>query len=300
MSNRQVVFVVSDTHSGSSEGLLLKGTSVPSSKLDGTQGEDMLEGNETTEWLSDRFKRCIKHVNKLAGGSPAFFIHTGDVCWGDKHVEQLISTRKADQILIAMSMFRYVIENVKNIYGIRIAYGTQSHEFGEGTAPELISSILKDNYKKIDIESTPHGLVTLDGVVIDYAHHGPSAGTYPWTKGNVARSILRSIMIDSIDNSVAVPRMILRGHRHMYVHETLRIPYAENGLIKEHQSDLILLPSFCGMTHYARQASKSQSYLRCGMVAFVLEEGHITKIEKMIFSEDLRTQEEFVNGKKLS
>ena len=53
---------------------------------------------------------------------------------------------------------------------------------------------------------------------------------------------------------------------------------------------MIVLPSWCGMTEYARQATKSEFELTNGLVAFEIDKGKLS-IQPIVTTLDLRVRE---------
>jgi len=98
--------------------------------------------------------------------------------------------------------------------------------------PEIISGIYKSYttgapitiiFKNKDIKMCQHGLLDIDGVTIDYAHHGPFPGSRSWLKGNIARYYLRDLMMREIMNGNSPPKLVVRAHYHTPVEEYLKI-----------------------------------------------------------------------------
>jgi hypothetical protein len=123
--------------------------------------------------------------------------------------------------------------------------------------------------------------------MVDASHHGPAAGSREWLKGNVARFYLRDLMLVEISMGYKPPNLVLRGHVHEYLREVL-VHLAGD---KEYESQLMLLPSYCGVSDYARKATKSEFILRNGLVVFELVDGIIYRVYLFTKVQDVRTYE---------
>ncbi|GAG09406.1 unnamed protein product, partial [marine sediment metagenome] len=170
---------------------------------------------------------------------------------------------------------------------MRLVYGTESHEFGQGTAPELVAAQLRLALPGRDIKTVRHGLFDIDGVVFDCAHHGSGPGSRAWLRGNIARYYTRSLMMDDLLAEKKPPRVVLRAHYHTHLRETVRI--RPNG--HEYVTDFVLTPSYCGMTHYALKVTRSSYMLGCGLVAFEIVDGALEGVHPFVRTVDLRTEE---------
>ena len=286
MSKRRIVVGFSDTHAGHKLGLMPANVQLLDEDERGQPTVWTPRQTAVQEWLEEHYQQDIQGVKDLAGRDEIIVIHNGDLTWGKRHPEGLISTRDADQLTIAIANMRPWLE-LKNVKKMRLIYGTQSHEFGEGTAPTLITSQLKALYPKKNIQSLRHGLFAIDGVGFDVAHHGPTGGKRQWTSGNQLRYYLKSLMNDEILRGRTPPKVVLRSHYHGYYHETVRV-YGE----QEWASDIFITPAYCGMTHYAAQATRSAYLLGCGLIAFEIVDGELRKVHPFWRSVDLRTTEE--------
>ena len=58
-------------------------------------------------------------------------VHNGDLTWGRKYPSELVSTRTADQLLIAVANLE-PWGAYPNMHTVRLVHGTDSHAFGEG------------------------------------------------------------------------------------------------------------------------------------------------------------------------
>jgi hypothetical protein len=273
--NHFFLVAFSDTHGGHNQGLLN-----PNTVFDTDEGHYQPKLTKMQEWLWKFYSDSIDKVfYDIAQDVPIVLSHVGDLTQGKKYSDNHVSDRMSDQILIAYY-------NIKPWFhrGVRKALllkGTSSHAFGDGSSDLLIAELLRTKYDDASIKSVYHALLQL-GVEIDLAHHGPHPGTRKWTKGNVARSYLLDKMIESVTGNEVPSRLYIRGHFHSYIREYLgRFGY---------ESDLIILPSFCGLGAYGHQATKSISYTSHGMVVFEIKNGRVKDIIPIVEKYDCRTR----------
>ena len=84
------------------------------------------------------------------------------------------------------------------------------------------------------------------------------------------------------------PSLVLRGHYHTYVKETLWI----GGEAEDYESILIVVPSLCMIDEHARKITRSTYQITNGMVAVEIIDGQIHKTHKFAETIDIRTKEE--------
>jgi hypothetical protein len=280
-----IAVFLSDTHGGHKLGLLKPGITLYEEDETGNLSPYTPTLTATQEYLWDCYREDIERVIALADGDRIVVFHCGDLTQGDKYKQQLVSTRMADQVIIA-------VENlgewtaIPNVDTIRLAVGTGSHIFSESSSPVLVSEILRGRWDG-DLRVVKHGLPTLDGIEIDYAHHGPSIGIRIWTEGNQLRYYLKSLMLRALTGGRPPPRWVFRGHFHEYWRETVNLRSGDAW----YHSDIVLLPSYCGMGEYGRQATRSKYQLSNGLVALEIEDGH-NRLHPFERTVDLRTREE--------
>lgn len=278
---RRIVVALADTHAGHKLGLCNPQVRLPDEGPTGEQTWTTPALTAVQRWLWECYESDRAAVRDLAHGDPITVIHNGDLTWGTKHPEGLVSTRHVDQYLIATANLLpwFLFPNVTTM---ALIHGTQSHEFGEGTAPLLVAEQLRSMGREVCCDR--HGLYTVDGVGLDVAHHGPSLGSRHWLTGNTLRYATRSVMLDCLTRGKRPPDVILRAHHHGLVHETVR----EGG----HTCEAIALPSYCGMTHYAAQVTRSAYLLACGLVALEIIDGRLAQVHTFAREVDLRTERE--------
>lgn len=235
------------------------------------------------EYLWSLYLEHIREVKKLADGSPIVVIHDGDLAQGGKHKTLLVSDRMADQMRIGAWNLKPWLE-LKNLVAMRIAVGTEAHNFGMGSAEIMVQELLQAQYPKSDIKVCYHGLLTVGGVNIDFAHHGPHPGSRSWLKGNIVRFYLRDLMTREILAGNKPPDLVMRAHRHEYIHETLNCG--------KYFSRICLGPSYSMLGDYAVMATQSAHEITNGLVAWEIKDGRLREPYKFMKTRDVRTKEE--------
>lgn len=285
---RSLIAVFSDPHGGHKLGLCNPETII--------ENDDTGEIKEVSPVLNDAqlllwevYSNAIENVKLLAGKDDVMLWCLGDLTQGNHYISEQMTTRIADQLFIAEYNFLPWFEKIPQIKKVRIAKGTGSHEFGEGSSSLAVAKSLRAKFPKKDIRSVYHGLARTDqGIFIDYAHHGPYPGSRNWLKGNEARYYLRSIMIGELNAGNIPPHIVLRGHYHEYVKEYLSI--IANGT--EHESWITIIPSMDMLSSYARQKSMSSSRVTNGVVVYELIGNRVYDIHFFGTTTDIRTVED--------
>ena len=282
---RKVVVLFADTHGGHKLALMPPDVELPDVDQDGNKCVLIPRQTAMQRWLWDCYLEDMAGVKKLADRSEVIPIHDGDITWGRKYPEALVSGRESDQYDIAVANMRPWLE-WRNVKKMRLIHGTESHEFGQGTSTIRVASELQAKYPKKNIGTVRHGMFIVDGVRIDIAHRRPGPGIRIWTSGNQLRYYLRSLMMTDILDGKEPPRVVVGAHFHTYKHEVVTVQQGE----REWVGDIVILPSYCGMTHYSHHATQSAHILTCGIVACIIEDGDV-KIKSFKRAVDLRTEE---------
>ena len=280
---RFVVAAESDPHAGHKLGLCNPATLLLTNKKE-VYGPNLVDFQH---YLWKKRTEELAWVSDFAAGDPIIHIHGGDITHGTRFPTQLMESRMSDQPMIAFHNMIPVYE-LPNVIAGRIIIGTGLHVFGEGSSEILVAEMLRAKFPEIDIWPIAHSLVTIGStnVTFDVAHHGPGAGIRQWTRGNVAMNYLKSRMWQDFKNGRKPAKVYLRGHYHTLVFVTNRERF--DGVWYE--SHLVVMPSWCGMTEFARKATQSDYEVVNGLVAF-----EVTSDEVGVYPRDtpldLRTEE---------
>ena len=282
---RKILVGISDTHGGHKLGLCNPKT-ILENVDNGAVTPYSPQISEIQNFMWETYEWGIQETLSLAGKDDIVVIHDGDPTHGKAGFLQVMSNQISDQILIAVANFEPWFK-YKNVKTVRFALGTGIHEFGEGSSSTIIANLLRSKYPKVDVGMVYHGLLNIDGFLIDYSHHGPFTGSRKWLEGNELRYYLRSIMMDELMNRNTPPSLVIRGHYHTYRREFLEI--IANGVFYEGWA--VVMPGFTFKDDYTRKASRSEFKQTIGMLAFEIIDGHLYRVHPFIKTIDIRTKE---------
>lgn len=273
-----------DTHGGHRLGLLN-----PDTELYEEEGLGFWYNPELTETQRFLWQAYEKHravAWEVASGMPVHVFHCGDECHGNKYPDQLVSTRMGDQILIGVENLRPWLD--EGCSSLRLEKGTSAHDFGEGSSTMIITRELRQEYPDMDVNMVKHGVANFDGCKIDYAHHGPSAGTRKWLEGNQLRYYIKDRVLRAVLNGEEPARVFIRAHYHTIVHEVVEVKG-----YKTWKCDAWILPSYCGLTDHGAQATRSIDFVDVGMLFFIMEDGYLVETVPQVERLSLKMEEEF-------
>jgi hypothetical protein len=279
------VVVTSDWHSNFKYGLMNPKVVVYDEDEEGNLTPYTPEPTATQKYLWGLYEQVINEVKEYSKGTEIILFSLGELTHGNHFGNELVSTRQSDQIIMALSNFDPWME-LKNLTTIRLATGTEVHEFGEGSSAHLVADTLSKEHTKLDIKAVNHGLYSIGNITIDFAHHGPGASQRIWLEGNTALYYLRDRMMKDIIKGNKPPDVYLRGHVHTPVNVITSI--------RQHESRLVICPSMCVMSGFARKITRSSPEVTNGIVLFRITKG--TEISKPVFlteTLDLRTKENY-------
>lgn len=278
---RKIVVFLSDTHAGSNVALMPPGLTLHD---EGPNGELIPYSPEQTAsqvYLWDLYQGYIQRVMEIAGRDDVIVLHVGDVCQGNKYPVGLVTTRLADQVLIAASNLSEWLKH-SQVKSVRLLASTGSHAFGEASADILVSEMLKQRYPLVNIDMAYHVLLDVAGVMMDCAHHGPYPGSREWLRGNVAQLYLRDLMFREVVNGATPPKIVVRAHYHSFVRVESEVG--------PHRSTLFVLPSFTLLGDYAHQAARSPDRVSNGLLALEICDGEVVREHRLIQTIDIRTR----------
>lgn len=279
---RTIVAIQGDKHAGHKLGLLNPTVSLPDEGPDGAITYHKPAPTAIQRWLWGHYTDDVKAVADLANGDRIIVLDGGDMTSGKKYPDGLISTRDFDQVLLAAgNMLPWMM--LSNVDTVRFVHGTEAHEMGEGSTPHYIAKLLSGQFPDRDIATAAHYALSVNGVLIDVAHHGSGPGIRTWTRGNQVRYYTRSLMDEALLEGDEMPRVVVRHHFHSLIHETVRLG--------PHVCDSIICPSFAGLTYHARQSTRSVYRLGCGTVALEIVDGTLADVHVFHHKTDLRTKE---------
>lgn len=284
---RRVILVdLSDTHAGSKLALMSPEVTLHDEDEAGNLVKYAPELTASQRHLWNVYQKCINFTSEYAEKDEILVIHNGDLTQGTKYPRALVSTRVSDQVAIAVENLSPWLE-LPNVKYLRISIGTGAHNLTEGATELLAAQVLKERFPKKSIEVLYHGLLFVNDVPIDYAHHGPFPGSRAWLRGNVARLYLRSLMMDAALAYAPIPSLVMRAHYHtpLQVSENL----TAGGQF--HESTLLISPSFSMLDDHAHQATHSKDSVSNGIYIAELLPRKVNRIIPMYETIDIRTQE---------
>jgi hypothetical protein len=285
---RKVFVFVSDTHGASTLGLLNPDTILDrctygSNGLEHDYWQPSLSGFQKLLW--EQYTKGIKKIKKWSKNDELILVHNGDITDGSKYPDNRIDVKQSSQVRIATNNMIPWFE-LKNLSTVILIDGTSSHEFGNGSSVELVAGELALHNAKNDgevrIERRRHALLDADGCLFDVAHHGPGTGSRFHLKGDNLRRYVRDVCIKEVVRGRTLPSVIVRSHFHEYIKE----PYT----IENHTCWGIITPCFCGMNHYATQATSSGYELSIGMIGIEVIDGEVGQIRPLVETLDLRQE----------
>lgn len=281
-----ILAVLSDTHGGNKLGLLNPDVTLFDEGANGELVPYKPEPTASATYLWKLYHDNLWQLQKIACGDPVAVLHNGDIAQGNRFQSELVSTRMADQILIGAANLRPLLE-YGNVRVLRLAIGTEAHVFGEGSAEILVADTLKREYPEKDIQVFHQSLTEFNGMLVDYAHHGPPAGSRAWLNGNVARYYLQSLMMAEIMEGRTPPRLYLRAHVHSWVMETVTLHFQN----KDYISTVLVTPSYCMIGEHGRKITRSSPMVVNGMAAIEIVDGRLGQIHRLTETLDIRSKE---------
>lgn len=282
--------VEGDTHAGNIHGLMNPDIELWRENEKGDLEAYTPKATAVQKFLWKLRSQSLKEILKIAQDDPIYYLHTGDQTQGKKYTEEWVSTVASDQITIAYDNTKYLVDILGNkLRAMRFAKGTPSHEFGEGTSANILQSMYAQSWRNMDIKTVWHGYANIGGINIDYAHHGPFPGSRKWLKGNSPRFYVQDKMLTALSSipQEMPPRLILRGHYHELIWETVR---HKNGT-KFITTDLIIVPPQCGIGAFARQVMKSIHRVTNGLLLIEIRGANIVDVIPFTKTLDIRTKE---------
>lgn len=279
---RKILAVFNDTHAGHRQGLMNPGVILHQLDEIGNWTPYHPEMTASQEYLWDIYNQDMQRVFELAGGDELLVLHNGDLTQGNKYIHDWVSTRLSDQEIIAAANLEPWFDYPQLRY-MRLSIGTAAHNFGEGSSEIMVAQLLRNLHPQTNIQICSHGLLTYNGAVFDYAHHGPGTGLRNWLHGNIARLYLRDLMYREVLRNRVPPDAVLRAHFHTPVYEML-----ETG---EYVSHLFIVPSYCMMDDNAVQFTRSTEDVTHGMLVFEIVDRKIVSFERLYHTLDIRTDE---------
>lgn len=277
MSNRRTIIAIpADEQSGSTVGLLPPTWISPDGiKHSMSEGQSLLWEQWTECW------KVVKDLKKQKRGTRLIIVNNGDAIEGDHNGTTQIVTKNLDEqkrMHVASMKIGMKIAGFNHAKGDKLFYisGTETHvayhedDIARSFVDKQGHSIIKPDIVPTienDFEDGKYVreqlYLEVNGVLLDIAHHGFTAGGRAWTKGSTLRSNLQSVYFDYINKGKKIPRYVIRSHKHEFITER----YSNlQGII-----DGFITPAFQLKTVYGHMvASLKDSSI--GMLIIIIEE----------------------------
>lgn len=279
--DRRIAVALSDFHCGLRLGLLS-----PATTLKDCNGDEWSPAlTETQNYLWSIYQQHLASVVHLAQDDPVILLLLGDLTQGLKHWSGVWGTRLYDHIEGAVACLDPWFDRC-NIQAVRLALGTEAHT-QEGTSEFLIAERLQAKHPGIDVGVAQHYKLSIDGISLDIAHHGPGGGIRQWTSGNVAGHYLKSLMLEERVNKDVIPDVVLRAHVHRWIRESNTLHTKQGDLF----SEILVIPGYCGINPFARKVTRSVLTQTHGLVALEIVDGMLKQIHPFTRMMDVRKEE---------
>ena len=194
-----------------------------------------------------------------------YAVFNGDLTEGYHHgTTQILTANPTAQAAVVDAIMRVPLSlGLDKLFFVR---GTEAH-VGKSAAYEerVATGLQKDGRDVIGCPDTGtaswwHLRMCVDGVRLDFAHHG-RIGTRPWTKGNVVLNLAAQIFYDHAANGEPHPHIAVRSHFHQHF-----------DTYDAHPTRVIQTPAWQLATAHVHRIA-TESIADVGGVAIVIEDG---------------------------
>jgi len=277
---------LSDPHCGFRYGLMMEGVVLPPIDTDSDEWTPHLTG--TQKWLAKHWEEDRKNIIKLVGKEPCVVTIMGDSVQGnDIGSNWLVSPRMDDQYAIFIHALRPWIESFPGLRAIRMVKGTLWHSGKHGTHENTLARLLQTTFG-VDARTWHQWLLTVNGVTFDCAHKGPVPGYRTWLNGDDVRRYVRDIQIKHLTAHMEPPMVVLRGHYHDRIIETVRW----FGLDRTVETWGAICPAYSIFKDdYTISATRSKSHMYSGTLLWELDKGRVLACHDFSHVLDLRRKE---------
>lgn len=216
-----VLAITSDWHAGSTVALC-----PPSIALD---DGGVYTASKPQSWLWQNWTAYWERVATVRDdlGAELFMVGNGDAVDGNHHgTTQILSGNPAAQAAVVDALLKVPLALKPD--RIVMVRGTEAHVGQSASSEERIArGLRKDGWPVLGDDMTGtaslwHWRATIQGVRLDFAHHG-RVGTRPWTKPNVVANLAAEIFYDHAAADMqhhrlpTAPHLAVRSHMHQFV-----------------------------------------------------------------------------------
>ncbi len=294
-NKRTVIAIPADQQSGSTVGLQ------PPTWISSDGIKQLMSEGQALLWEQwEESWKVVKDLRKEKRGTRLIIINNGDAIEGDHNGTTQIITKNLDEqkrIHVASMKAGMKMAGFNHEKGDKLFYvsGTPTHvayheddiarsfldKKGHPIIKPLIAPTVENDFE--DGRYVRDQLyLDVNGVLLDIAHHGFTAGVRAWTKGSTLRSNLVSVYFDYVNKGKRVPRYVIRSHKHEFITER----YSDiQGTI-----DGFITPAFQLKTAYGHMvASLKDSSI--GMLIIIVEKDGSTRWEcPMVIYDEIQVE----------
>lgn len=209
-----LIAVVSDIHAGSTVALC-----PPSIDLD---DGGSYQPSKAQKWLWQNWLAFWSRVEKVRDKEQAklYQVFNGDMTDGNHHgTTQILSGNSSVQAHVVNKCMDVPLDlRPDKMWVIR---GTEAHVGKSAEGEEKIADGLRKNKNPIvkDLDtgrsSHWHAKMEIDGVRLDFAHHG-RMGQRPWTEQNIVNLLAFQIWVEHHRREEPPPHLAVRSHLHRF------------------------------------------------------------------------------------
>jgi hypothetical protein len=198
-------------------------------------------------------------------------VSNGDLTEGDHHgTAQLVSRHPGIQMVIAKRMLE-----VAQSHGIdtwHVIRGTESHVGKSGCNEEALAGWLgAERDPNTGNHSWWHCRMDVDGVRMDFAHHG-RMGQRPWTRPNIVLNQAAEIFMEYADAEKPHPHLAVRSHLHQF---------ADTGSM--HRVRVVQTPGWQLKTGYVHKVAPNSLIPHIGGVLVLIRDGVLEQVRPVMF-----------------
>lgn len=282
---KTIVFLIADTHNGSTTGLMTRSQ---------WQGKSYYDPNPVQRIIRKQLEEGVEEVAGLRKGNRLVVCVVGDAIDGNHHQSvELVTPDPDEQARMHTACMLDILKTLKFGKQDKLYYveGTEVHTGQKedaiardlGAVPYILPTV--QNEYKDGRFVFPRLVLNVNGIRLDIAHHGGSVGKRAWTKDSAIRSVLKSIYFDCLNYCQPIPNYWIRANEHRHIHDTY----------SDQQGGItgIVLPALQLKTRYSHSVSGDSTLSTIGTTYIVVEEDGLSwwKVNKLTFDEQGEREE---------
>jgi len=237
------IVVISDTHIGSTKGLLCPGFT--------THEGNEIKLNAMQEWLWMCWERANDFIEEVVDDQPYALVLNGDLVEGiHHHTTEVWSPKVKDQVTAAIQVLGPLSANARHTF---VVNGTECHtRDNEDTIAEVLGAEIDHQTGNFSFERLT---LELNGIRHVFRHH---IGTTirRGLAGTQLSANLAEEQVESINNGERIPRVVFCAHRHKF------------GQYQDNNGLLVVSPPWQGLTRFGHKVV-SQARTQPGL--FILD-----------------------------